>query len=109
MHAVVALPDDVEALVLDPCYRETAVADAAGRLGVAVEWHPGFRLHVDEVAARPEFRGPAIVDVAREVAAGHATDGLLDAGVVGEAVRAGEHDPQDLKKVWHHLARWGGA
>ncbi|WP_020013943.1 DUF3626 domain-containing protein [Promicromonospora sukumoe] len=109
VHGVVALPDDVEALVLDPCYRETAVADAAGRLGVAVEWHPGFRLHVDEVAARPEFRGPAIVDVARKVAAGRAAGGWLDARVVGEAVLAGEHDPQDLKKVWHHLARWGGA
>ncbi|WP_423463522.1 DUF3626 domain-containing protein [Promicromonospora sp. MS192] len=108
VHGPVTLADDVEALVLDPCYRDTPVAEAAGRLGVAVEWHHGFRLHVDELARRPEFRGPAIVEVARKVAAGHTTDGRLDARVVGEAVRAGEHDPQDLKKVWHHLARWGG-
>jgi hypothetical protein len=27
--------------------------------------------------------------------------------VIGEAVRAGEQHPQDLKKVWHHVARWG--
>ncbi|MFI8522877.1 DUF3626 domain-containing protein [Promicromonospora sukumoe] len=109
VHGVVALPDDVEALVLDPSYRGTAVADAAARLGVTVEWHHGLRLHVDEVAARPEFRGPEIVEVARAVAVGRTTGGWLDARVIGEAVRAGEHHPQDLKKVWHHVARWGEA
>ncbi|WP_285108590.1 DUF3626 domain-containing protein [Promicromonospora sp. MEB111] len=107
VHGVVDLPDDVEALVLDPCYRGTAEAEAAEGLGVAVEWHHGFRLHVDDLATRPRFRGPEIVDVARAVAVGHTTDGRLDARAVGEAVRAGEHDPQDLKKVWHHVARWG--
>jgi len=107
VHGTIALPDDVEAVVLDPCYRDTPVATAADRLGVAVEWHHGFRLHVDDLATRPWFRGPEIVDVAREVAARHTADGRLDARVVGDAVRVGEHDPQDLKKVWHHLARWG--
>jgi hypothetical protein len=24
-------------------------------------------------------------------------------------VLAGDQDPQDLKKVWHHVARWGYA
>jgi hypothetical protein len=27
--------------------------------------------------------------------------------VIGHAVRAGHHDPQDLKKVWHHVAHFG--
>lgn len=109
VHGTIALPDDVAALVLDPCYRDTPVADAARGLGVAVEWHHGFRLHVDELATRPEFRGPGIVEVARAVAVAYTTDGWLDARVIGEAVLAGEHDPQDLKKVWHHVARWGYA
>ncbi|GHH67186.1 hypothetical protein GCM10017772_08400 [Promicromonospora soli] len=61
---------------------------------------------MDELAVRPEFRGPEIVDVARAVAIGHTKDGWLDARVIGEALRAGENHPQDLKKVWHHVARW---
>lgn len=107
VHGAIALPDDVAALVLDPCYRDTPVADAACGLGIDIEWHHGFRLHVDELATRPEFRGPAIVEVARAVAVGHTSDGWLDPRVIGEAVLAGDHDPQDLKKVWHHVARWG--
>ena len=107
VHGTVALPDDVDALVLDPCYRGTPVADAADALGVSVEWHHGFGLSLEELATRPGFRGAEIVDVAREVAVRHAADGWLDARVIGEAVRAGTHRPQDLKKVWHHVARWG--
>jgi len=107
VHGPVRLADDVEALVLDPCYLHTPVADAADALGVPVEWHHGFRLHVDELATRPAYRGPRIVDVARAVTARHAPDGWLDARRVGDALRAGVHDPQDLKKVWHHVARWG--
>ncbi|WP_129784540.1 DUF3626 domain-containing protein [Promicromonospora panici] len=107
VHGPIALPDDVDAIALDPCYRGTPVADAARALGVGVEWHHGLRLHVDQLATRPGFRGPEIVDVARTVAVGHTKDGWLDARVIGEAVRAGEQHPQDLKKVWHHVARWG--
>jgi hypothetical protein len=109
VHGTITLPDDVDAIVLDPSYRSTPVADAARALGVGVEWHHGLRLHADELATRPGFRGPGIVDVARAVAVGHTTDGWLDARVIGEAALAGERDPQDLKKVWHHVARWGYA
>ncbi|MBL0885990.1 DUF3626 domain-containing protein [Myceligenerans indicum] len=113
VHGPVVLADDVAAVVLDPCYRGAAVEAAARELsarhGLAVEWHDGFRLHVDDLAARPGYRGARIVAVAREVAAGHAPDGWLDGRVVGDAVRTGLHDPQDLKKVWHHVARWGAA
>lgn len=51
----------------------------------------------------PDYRGARIVDVAAEVA----TDGSLDPAVIGAAVARGDHDPQDLKKVWHHGARFG--
>lgn len=111
VHGPLVLADDVTAVVLDPCYRGTAVEAAAEKLAlrhrVGVEWHEGFRLHVDDLATRPGYRGPRIVDVARDVAARHAPDGWLNPRSIGDAVHAGAHDPQDLKKVWHHTARWG--
>lgn len=113
VHGPLVLADDAAAVVLDPCYQGTPVEAAAEKLaarhGVSAEWHDGFRLHVDDLATRPDYRGARIVDVAREIAAGHAPDGWLDARVIGEAAVAGTHDPQDVKKVWHHVARWGGA
>ena len=103
VHGVVDLATDVEALVLDPIFRGTAVEADAGGLQCPVEWHQGFRLDLATVRANPDYRGVHIVDVAEQVA----VDGLLDPAVIGAAVARGEHDPQDLKKVWHHLARFG--
>ena len=103
VHGVVRIDRDVEAIVLDPCYRGTTVEDHARRLGVPVEWHEGRRLAVTELARHPDYRGPHIVDVGRAIA----RHGVLDAQVIGRAVLAGGHDPQDLKKVWHHVARFG--
>jgi hypothetical protein len=68
-----------------------------------VEWHDGFRLDLATVRAHPDYRGAHIVAVAEEVA----VDERLDPAVIGLAVAADGHDPQDLKKVWHHLARVG--
>ena len=103
VHGTLALATDVEALVLDPAHRGTATQAQAEALGIPVEWHEGRRLAVDELERHPDFRGPHVVEVGRRVA----RDGVLDAAVVGDAVRAGEEDPQDLKKVWHHVARFG--
>jgi len=103
VHGVVRIGQDVEALVLDPCYRGTGVEHWARLLGVPVEWHDGRRRAVAELVRHPDFRGPHVIDVGRGIARG----GALDALVIGEAVRAGRHDPQDLKKVWHHVARFG--
>ena len=38
MHGPVRLAIDVEALVLDPCYRETDVEALARRLPCPIEW-----------------------------------------------------------------------
>lgn len=103
VHGVIDLTTDVEAIVLDPCYRSTKVEAQAHRLPCTVEWHEGRRLSVDELARHPELRGARIVEVGTEVA----EHGLLDARIVGVAVAAGGHDPQDLKQVWHHVARFG--
>ena len=103
VHGTVKLASHVEALVLDPCFRGTAVADQAYELGIPVEWHEGRRLRVADLEQHPAFRGPQTVDVGRQIA----KDRYLDALVIGRAVAAGVHDPQDLKKVWHCVARFG--
>jgi hypothetical protein len=103
VHGRVDLAADVEAVVLDPCFRASTIEDHARSLGLPVEWHEGRRLPVDTLAEHPRFRGPHIVEVGRRVAA----SGVLDAAVIGHAALTGDEDPQDLKKVWHHVARFG--
>ena len=103
VHGTVRLDTDVEALVLDPCFRGTEVEDQARMLGVLVEWHEGRRLTIEVLDRHPDFRGPRIVDVGRRIASA----GVLDAGVIGGAALRGDEDPQDLKKVWHCVAALG--
>lgn len=103
VHGPVRLDSDVAALVLDPCYRGTTVEASALRLGCQVEWHPGFRLEVEELRRHPDYRGQEYVDLGTRIA----VDGVLDPRVIGDAARAGRHDPQAVKKVWHYVARFG--
>jgi len=103
VHGPLDLARDVEALVLDPCYRGTPVEELAGALGCPVEWHGGFRLGADELRRHPDYRGPEFVELGASIA----RDGLLDPGVVGDASRTGRYDEQSLKRVWHYVARYG--
>ncbi len=103
IHGQVRLDRDVEALVLDSSFRGTAVQDAAGRLPCPVEWHPGFLLGVERMRRHPGFRGQRYVDLGAEIA----IDGRLDPRIIGDAASTDRYDPQDLKKVWHYLARFG--
>lgn len=105
VHGPVLVERDIEALVLDPSYRGTAVEQVARRLPCAVEWYPGRRLAVSELERHPDYRGPEVVELGCRIA----EEGWLDARVVGAASRAGRHDPQGLKRVWHHVARFGQA
>lgn len=106
VHGGVVIDRDAEAVVLDPCFHGTPVEEAARDLGCPVEWHPGFRLGPDEVdALDPRYRGPEFVALARRIAEPHG--GVLTPDVIGAAARAGDHDPQALKRVWHYLARFG--
>ncbi|WP_374969700.1 DUF3626 domain-containing protein [Terrabacter sp. BE26] len=77
--------------------------EQAYRIGVPVEWHEGQVLDVDELARHPDYRGPHIIEVGQRIA----DHGTLTARVVGHAVATGHEDPDDLKKVWHHIARFG--
>ncbi|MFD3552034.1 DUF3626 domain-containing protein [Streptomyces goshikiensis] len=103
VHGPVRLDRHVEALVLDPCHRGTPVEAAARRLACPVEWHPGFRLTVEELRRHPDYRGREHVELGARIA----VDGVLDPRIVGDAARTGDHDPQAVKKVWHCLARFG--
>lgn len=105
IHGPLRLAEDVAEVVLDPSFDNTPVADAAARLPVPVRWHPGFRLHTDELAHHPTYRGPHIVALGTALA----ENGWLTPRVLGDAARSGAHDPQDLKKVWHCVARFGYA
>lgn len=103
VHGPLRLARDVEALVLDPSFRGTDVEAAAAELPFPVYWHHGFRLPVDVLVEHAGFRGEEVVRAGKEIA----QDGRLDARVIGDAVRAGRHDPQLLKRVWHCTARFG--
>lgn len=103
VHGPIRIAHDVEAIVLDPCYQGTDVESLARMLPCPIEWHAGFRLHVDELQRHPEYRGPEFVALGLEIA----NDGWLTPAIIGDAVRSGRYDPQDVKKVWHYLARFG--
>jgi hypothetical protein len=103
VHGPLRLATDVEALVLDPCFRDTEVEELALQLPCPLEWHPGFRLHVNEMALYPNYRGLEYVALGRSLA----VDEWLTPAILETAVRTERHHPQDLKKVWHYLARFG--
>ncbi|WP_327414806.1 DUF3626 domain-containing protein [Streptomyces sp. NBC_01233] len=55
------------------------------------------------LTAHPEYRGQEYVDLGTEIAVAD----RLTPRVLGEAARTGRYDEQALKRVWHHLARFG--
>jgi hypothetical protein len=103
VHGPVGLDAEVEALVLDPSFRGTDVEQAANELGVVVEWHAGFRLSCTELVRHPDYRGPEYVALGLQLAVA----GYLDPRIIGDAARAGQFGEQDLKRVWHYVARFG--
>lgn len=103
VHGVLDLDEDVEALVLDPCYRGTPTETAARRLACPVEWHGGFTLTTTEMRRHPEYRGSEFVRLGESIA----RDGRLDPRVIGDVSGTGHHDEQALKRVWHYVARFG--
>ncbi|MBC3763658.1 DUF3626 domain-containing protein [Quadrisphaera sp. RL12-1S] len=114
VHGQLLLARDVEAVVLDPCFRGTAVHSAAEEVrtttGAALVWGAGCAVSAAELAARAEcaaYRGREVVRVAREVAAAVTADGVLDTAAVGRAAALGRWDAQHLKQVWHCVARFG--
>ena len=103
VHGVLDLAADVEALVLDPCYQGTEVEADARLLGRPVEWHGGFRVTTGDLRRNAGYRAPEFAELGISLARG----GFLDPAMIGDAARAGRHDEQSLKRVWHYVARFG--
>jgi len=55
------------------------------------------------MALHPNYRGQEYVALGRTLA----VDGWLTPAILEMAVRTERHHPQDIKKVWHYLARFG--
>ncbi|MEH0934097.1 DUF3626 domain-containing protein [Micromonospora psammae] len=123
IHGGVALGRDVEALVVDPSFRETdigrALAEIAQRYRIDLAFHDGFAMPVDAIG--PEFRGPAIPPLAARVHAEFGRPGEpVDAALIGRAAASVVREPghwadrgstaetlQHLKQLWHVLVRFG--
>ena len=103
VHGGVLLAGHVEALVLDESYRGTSVEAAARLLPCPVEWHPGYRLSVAQLHEHADYRGAQYAELGARIA----EDGHVDPRIIGDAARTGRHELQDLKMVWHTLARFG--
>jgi hypothetical protein len=103
LHGAIEFGADVEALVLDPCYRGTPTETLALALGCPVEWHAGFVLTTEVLKRNPQYRGPEFVELGLSLA----RDDRLDPAIIGDASRTGRYDEQALKRVWHYVARFG--
>ncbi|WP_052878518.1 DUF3626 domain-containing protein [Vibrio coralliirubri] len=103
VHGVISLKDDIECLVLDPIYRTTIIEEHALKLGVPIKWHNGYELSLEEMSHYPDYRGSQFIELARELA----EHGKINPRILGLAVTELGYDQQDVKKVWHYLARFG--
>ncbi|RKH54910.1 DUF3626 domain-containing protein [Corallococcus aberystwythensis] len=103
VHGDLCLPEDIEALVLDPSYRGTPVEDEARALAVPLEWHPGYAVTLGALHQHPGYRGDDIVRLAERLA----DDERLTPFILGRARSDASVEPQPLKKLWHCLARFG--
>lgn len=102
VHGVLRLCDDVEAIVLDPSYRGTAVEQTARDLGVSVEWTAGFRLSVQRGEDCESLRGAEAAEALTRVAA----HGIVTPATLGGARTQGLKD-RTAKKLWHCMVRYG--
>ena len=103
IHGVVSIKDDVECLVLDPIYRFSIIEEQADQLGIPVNWHSGYSLSLGVMSRYPGYRGDKYIQLARNIA----VNGAINAKVLGTAVNERGCDEQDVKKIWHYLARYG--
>ncbi|MCR2799475.1 DUF3626 domain-containing protein [Microbacterium sp. zg-Y818] len=71
VHGGVTFATDVEAIVLDPCHRGTAVHPAAARLS-QVDFHPGFSVKTSTLD--PGYRGPRYAALAASARYGRRAD-----------------------------------
>ncbi|KEI71354.1 DUF3626 domain-containing protein [Endozoicomonas elysicola] len=103
IHGVVSIKTDVECLVLDPIYRFSVVEEHAHQLGITINWHDGYELQVNVMSRYPSYRGKQFIQLARSLA----VNGTVNARLLGTAITEQGYDEQEIKKIWHYLARYG--
>ena len=103
IHGVISVKDDIEFVVLDPIYRSNVVEEYALKLGVPIKWHNGYELSIEQMNLHPDYRGQQFIGLAKELA----QDGKINARLLGLAVTEQGYDEQDVKKIWHYLAKFG--
>ncbi|PMJ95690.1 DUF3626 domain-containing protein, partial [Vibrio sp. 10N.261.55.A7] len=103
IHGEVSVKDDIECLVLDPIFRASPIEQQALALGVPIKWHNGFELSLEKMSNYPDYRSERYLELAKELA----QSGKFNAQILGLAVTEQGYDEQEVKKVWHYLARFG--
>ena len=103
IHGKISVKDDIEYLVLDPVFRFSPIEKQALNLGIPVKWHNGYELSLEKMSHNPDYRGQKYIDLAKELA----PNGSINAKLLGQAVTERGYDEQEVKKVWHYLARFG--
>ena len=102
VHGPLQMAEDVEAVVLDPCFTGTRVEAVAHHLPCAVEWHAGFRLLLERLGDCMCYRGQAAADALASMGTG----GIVTPLEIG-AARVGGTNYQLTKWAWHCVARFG--
>ena len=102
IHGIINIADDVDAVVLDSCYKGTEIETVANKLACPIEWHSGYRLPESRIPDCVDYRGAEIAEVAKELV----NNGFITPYDIGLA-RWKDYDPQHLKKVWHCTAKFG--
>jgi hypothetical protein len=123
IHGDLCLVDDVDTLVGDPSFQNTATGErveaTAKMYDFSLEWHEGFELPLEEVPS--DFRGSEMPFLAQRVLENHALEnGSLDAAMLGRAAVSVVTTPeqwqdwgspedtlQHLKYLWHILVVYG--
>lgn len=118
IHGDVSLKEDVEILVADPSFKNTATGRTlvaiCAKYSIDLYWHMGYALLTDEVPL--DFRGPTMPSLARRIAQNH----VIDASLIGSAVMELTRNPdawrdrgsyedvlQECKLLWHVLVKYG--
>jgi hypothetical protein len=118
VHGELTLAEDIEALVINPCFTGTVTGKVfetlCDRYDIALFQQGGFVLSVDKIPS--DFRGPTMPSLAARIAINE----TIDAGMIGQAVTRIKTNPaefsdrgsqaevlQELKLLWHVLVRVG--
>ncbi len=103
VHGEVRVPEHIEAIVLDPSYKDSEVKTLSRELKIPIEWHRGYVLSIEELEKHIDYRGKEYVELGKEIS----IKGIITPKIIGDAAITEKYDPQALKKVWHYLARFG--